>query len=193
MAKGTRSESQSDVVHRAEPQSGHLITFAQFIVVAVEGFIAHFDPTSPTLLKKNTIPIRRWIGQILLFFSVSLLNNAAFNYSISVPVHIILRSGGSVTTMAIGFLFGKRFTRNQVYSVLLLTVGVILSAMADAQGKESKSEASTSRFVQGLAILFVAQVLSAFMGLYVEQTYKTYGANWREGLFYTVSYILFPD
>lgn len=30
-------------------------------------------------------------------------------------------------------------------------------------------------------------VLSAGMGLYQEVTYKKYGKQWREGLFYTVS------
>lgn len=94
---------------RAEPQSGHLLTFAQFLFVAVEGFIYHFDPKSPTLLKPNTIPIHRWLVQILLYFSVSILNNYAFGYKISVPVHIILRSGGSMTTLVIGWLSGKRF------------------------------------------------------------------------------------
>jgi len=43
-----------------------------------------------------------------------------------------------------------------------------------------------TRFLTGLAILFVAQVLSAFMGLYIENTYATFGNNYREGLFYTV-------
>lgn len=37
----------------------------------------------------------------------------------------------------------------------------------------------------GLVILFVAQLLSALMGLYTEATYKTYGPHWRENLFYS--------
>lgn len=41
-------------------------------------------------------------------------------------------------------------------------------------------------FLSGLAILFVAQVISAFMGLYIEATYAMYGNNYREGMFYTV-------
>ena len=64
-----------------------------------------------------------------------MLNNFAFGYDISVPVHIILRSGGSVTTIVVGFLWGKRFTRMQVFSVAVLTIGVIIAAMADAQSK----------------------------------------------------------
>lgn len=81
----------------------------------MEGFIYHFDPKSPTLLKPNTIPIHRWLVQILLYFSVSILNNYAFGYKISVPVHIILRSGGSMTTLVIGWLWGKRFDNYLTY------------------------------------------------------------------------------
>jgi solute carrier family 35 (UDP-xylose/UDP-N-acetylglucosamine transporter), member B4 len=85
-----------------------------------------------------------------LFFSVSLLNNAAFGYHISVPVHIILRSGGSVTTMVVGYFFGKRFSRNQVYSVMLLTVGVIIAALGDAQGKVRLLPPIHQTYSQGL-------------------------------------------
>lgn len=48
-----------------------------------------------------------------MFFAVNLLNNYAFGYNISVPVHIILRSGGSVMTMLVGYLWGKRYTKVQ--------------------------------------------------------------------------------
>lgn len=122
---------------RAAPASGHLITFAQFMLVAFEGFLYHFDPTSKTLLKPNTIPIHRWLVQIALFFSVSLLNNHAFNYNISVPVHIILRSGGSMTTLLVGWLWGKRYSKIQVASVAVLTAGCVLAALGDSKGMVS--------------------------------------------------------
>jgi dolichyl-phosphate-mannose-protein mannosyltransferase len=64
-----------------------------------------------------------------------MLNNWAFAFNISVPVHIILRSFGSVTTMAAGWFRGKRYTRMQVVSVAGLTMGVMVSAWADAQSK----------------------------------------------------------
>ncbi|KAF8467706.1 UAA transporter family-domain-containing protein [Kalaharituber pfeilii] len=179
-----------EAIVKEEPQSGHLITFAQFLLVAAEGFYYHFDRTSPTLLKPNQIPIIRWLGQIVLFFSVSVLNNYAFGFNISVPVHIILRSGGSMTTMLIGCLFGKRYSRLQVFSVLILSIGIVISALGDAKSKNG-TESSGTQFVAGLSILFIAQVLSAFMGLYVEATYAKYGSNWREGLFYTHALALF--
>jgi len=37
----------------------------------------------------------------------------------------------------------------------------------------------------GLLILFAAQVLSAIMGLYTEDTYREYGPHWKENLFYS--------
>ncbi|KAG0642663.1 UAA transporter [Tuber brumale] len=168
----------------SEPQTGHLLTFAQFLFVAVEGLVYHFDASSKTLLKPNQIPIHRWLIQILMYFSVSILNNYAFGYSISVPVHIILRSGGSMTTLVIGWLWGKRYSKVQVLSVLMLTVGIVLSAWGDSKGV-GQTEESMTRFITGLAILFVAQVISAFMGLYIEGTYTRYGNHYREGLFYS--------
>ena len=40
-------------------------------------------------------------------------------------------------------------------------------------------------FLTGLSILFVAQVLSAIMGLYTQSTYAIYGPHWSENLFYS--------
>jgi UDP-xylose/UDP-N-acetylglucosamine transporter B4 len=40
-------------------------------------------------------------------------------------------------------------------------------------------------FLTGLLVLFVAQVLSAIMGLYIQATYEAYGSHWRENLFYS--------
>lgn len=37
----------------------------------------------------------------------------------------------------------------------------------------------------GLIILFFAQVLSAIMGLYTEATYRLYGPQWKENMFYS--------
>ncbi|KAK3694965.1 UAA transporter family-domain-containing protein [Podospora appendiculata] len=173
---------------KVEPASGTLLTFVQFLFVAMIGLPAQFDRKRPPFfLKQNKVPIRRWLINIVLFFSINILNNHAFSYDISVPVHIILRSGGSITTMIAGSLYGKRYSRIQIVAVLLLTIGVITAAWSDAQnkgssGKEAQGNPSLS---MGLAILFVAQVMSAIMGLYTEETYRIYGPQWKENLFYS--------
>lgn len=108
----------------------------QFLFVAVTGYISQFDSSRPPLfLRPNKVPIRRWIINIVLFFSINVLNNHAFSYDISVPVHIILRSGGSITTMIAGSLWGKKYPRIQIIAVILLTIGVITAAWSDAQSK----------------------------------------------------------
>lgn len=179
------------------------MTFVQFLFVAVTGYIAQFDRSRPPFfLTPNRVPIRRWIINIVLFFTINILNNHAFSYNISVPMHIILRSGGSITTLAAGYIWGKRFSRIQVIAVTLLTVGVVTAAWSDAQSKvllaskypptatnlptqNGKADEDIPSFNTGLIILFVAQVLSAIMGLYTEETYKEYGPHWKENLFYS--------
>ena len=104
--------------------------------MAVTGLWANLSVSNPPFyLKPNRIPLKRWLINIALFFSVNTLNNYAFGFQISIPIHIILRSGGSVTTMIIGSLWGKRYSRMQITSVALLTVGVVFAAWADADAK----------------------------------------------------------
>lgn len=112
------------------------MTFVQFIFVATTGYFSQFDRTRPPFfLTPNHVPIKRWMINILLFFTINVLNNHAFSYNISVPIHIILRSGGSITTLIAGYIWGKRFSRLQVIAVTLLTVGVIVAAWSDQQSK----------------------------------------------------------
>jgi len=108
----------------------------QFIFVATTGYISQFDiKRPPFFLRQNKVPIRRWLINITLFFTINVLNNHAFSYNISIPIHIILRSGGSITTLAAGYLFGKRYSRLQITAVLFLTLGVIVAAWSDSQSK----------------------------------------------------------
>ncbi|KAK1959851.1 NST UDP-N-acetylglucosamine transporter [Colletotrichum eremochloae] len=178
-----------EAIIKVEPASGTLLTFVQFLFVAVTGYYSQFDRSRPPFfLQENKVPLRRWIINIVLFFSINVLNNHAFSYDISVPVHIILRSGGSITTMIAGTLYGKKYSRIQIVAVILLTFGVITAAWSDAQSKGSpKTSERNDRpaFGTGLIILFVAQILSAIMGLYTEETYKKYGPQWKENLFYS--------
>ncbi|KAJ4272400.1 golgi uridine diphosphate-N- acetylglucosamine transporter [Fusarium torreyae] len=87
--------------------------------------------------------------------------------------------------MAAGYLYGKRYSQTQVVAVFLLTLGVILAAWSDAQAKGTSESSGRPAFSTGLLILFVAQVLSAIMGLYTEATYAKYGPQWKENLFYS--------
>jgi UDP-xylose/UDP-N-acetylglucosamine transporter B4 len=50
---------------------------------------------------------------------------------------------------------------------------------------QDSADDSSSSFATGLAILFFAQLLSAIMGIYVQEIYAKYGAHWHENLFYS--------
>jgi UDP-xylose/UDP-N-acetylglucosamine transporter B4 len=94
--------------------------------------------------------------------------------------------------MVIGYLYnGKRYSRGQITSVAMLTVGVAAAAMADAQAKGVSMHANsdstdTTTTVTGFTILVLAMVLSAFQGIYADRLYATYGRDhWKEALLYS--------
>jgi dolichyl-phosphate-mannose-protein mannosyltransferase len=120
---------------RKEPNSGLLITLFQFVFTCLSTLHYQFDPNGRYFLRSSPVPFHKWCISAALFFTVNMLNNWAFAFNISVPVHIILRSFGSVTTMAAGWMRGKRYTPLQVFSVAVLTLGVMVSAWADAMSK----------------------------------------------------------
>lgn len=73
-----------------------------------------------------------------LFFVTSTLNNLALAYSVSIPVYIIFRSGGTFVTMIMGWLLvGKRYTSRQIAAVAVLTAGVVLATWSNAHNQVS--------------------------------------------------------
>ena len=96
------------------PRSGSIITFSQFLVISLHGLPKFVTFTRgplnipvPRLLPRR-IPLTPYLIQVGLFYSISLLNNLAFGYSIPMPVHIIFRSGGLVISMLMGWLISSK-------------------------------------------------------------------------------------
>ncbi|KAK4507815.1 hypothetical protein PRZ48_001550 [Zasmidium cellare] len=178
-----------EAIVKLESSSGLIITLTQFVLTTGLAYLTQFEPGAPFTVRPTRVPVSRWAFIAFMFFSINMLNNWAFAYNISVPVHIILRSFGSVTTMIAGALRGKRYSPLQIFSVVLLTFGVLISAWADSESKGKSmsvgSNASTTEFAQGLGILLIAQFFSAFQGAYTEDTYAMYKASWTENLFYS--------
>ncbi|KAF9355627.1 golgi uridine diphosphate-N- acetylglucosamine transporter [Mortierella sp. AD094] len=145
-------------------------------------------------LKERKIPITRWMSIVVMFFAVSVLNNWSLAYKISVPLHIIFRSGGLMVGMVLGMiLMKKRYSKPQMFSVLIVTVGVIIATTSAKANTPQKSSSSKSHqddvnpgdYAIGVFMLSIALIVSSLMGLLQESTYKTYGSEWREGLFYS--------
>ncbi|KAE9391934.1 UAA transporter [Gymnopus androsaceus JB14] len=183
------------------PRAGSLITFCQFTIISIQGLRRHVTWTSyGPRLKPRRIPLTPYLVQVVLFYLVSLLNNAAFAYSIPMAVHIIFRSGGLVISMILGWLFaGKTYTNSQVVSVLIVTLGVILTTLSASEPSSgSNFDANTRVYLTGIGILTLALVFSGFLGLVQDYTYSTYGRQpkssdgapasspptWQESMFY---------
>ncbi|KAL6449902.1 YEA4 UDP-N-acetylglucosamine transporter YEA4 [Candida maltosa Xu316] len=154
---------------------GTLITFSQFLFTSLLSI-----PFNSNGFIRPKIPIHKWVLPVTLYFITSLLNNLVWQYNITIPTHIIFRSSGTVITMVVGYLFGgKRYNKHQIMSSIIITIGTIRATIP-----EGNSSNIDTNFIIGISILFFACVLSAFMGLYSEQIYRTYGNQWSESLFY---------
>ncbi|KAG5882516.1 hypothetical protein JTB14_006789 [Gonioctena quinquepunctata] len=71
-----------------DPGAGHLITFCQFLFIALRGFIftSKFGTVKPKILLKDYMTL------VVFFFTTSVVNNWAFPFNIPVPLHMIFRS-----------------------------------------------------------------------------------------------------
>ncbi|KAJ5112951.1 UDP-N-acetylglucosamine transporter yea4 [Penicillium angulare] len=185
-----------EAIIKEQPTAGPLITFAQFVLCAIftlPHFLSFSAGPKALFLSARAIPLRSWLVYTSFFITVNMLNNWAFAYKISVPLHIILRSGGPVASIIIGYIFnGKRYSRGQILAVALLTAGVVAAAMADAKSKgqnlgtASDPDTAVMTTTIGFTLLALAMVLSAFQGIYADRLYATYGRDhWKEALFYS--------
>ena len=109
------------------PDVGHLLTFFQFLFVAIHGLPKHVVVTRwrgipIPKLKPRQVPLSVYIVQVVLFCLLSILNNKAFSYLVPMPVHIIFRSGGLVISMLMGrILLGRRLAALWASDTRILT------------------------------------------------------------------------
>lgn len=160
---------------------GSSVTFFQFVFISAMAYFQVAERTQgwQRLYLRPNIPLHRWFVSVLMFFGVSLLNNWVWRFNISIPLHIILRSSGTVITMFVGYVFGgKRYLTRQIVACLLISTGTIAATL--------RSTSSLGQVLGwGVVALLAASFLSAFLGLYTESLFRQYGNHWKEGLFYT--------
>ncbi|WVQ66138.1 uncharacterized protein L199_004316 [Kwoniella botswanensis] len=199
-------------VLKNHPKSGTFLTFVQFLYVTITTISSQLIwkrvpkvGVPYPVLKTRKVPIGRWGVQVVLFLAVSLMNNYAFGLKIPVTVHIIFRSGGLCVSMLVGSIFGKRrYSFGQILAALLITSGITLATISAPrpprppriQESPSSPTINTSHashhswipdhleYFAGVGLLTLAMIISAFLGLWQEQTYRIYGKEWKEALFY---------
>lgn len=99
-----------EVMVKSLPKSGNLITFAQISVVALEGLLSNITFTNGIPgLRPRIVPLKNWLVMVSMFLTVSILNNYALGFNISMPLHIVFRSGSLMVSMLIGYsLFSQQ-------------------------------------------------------------------------------------
>ncbi|XP_045123448.1 UDP-xylose and UDP-N-acetylglucosamine transporter-like isoform X1 [Portunus trituberculatus] len=186
-----------ELLVKEEPGSGNIITCAQFVFIALYGFLF----TTQLGTKKNVVPIRDYMVLVVLFFVVNVCNNLAFAFKISMPLHMIFRSGGLIANMVMAVVvLGRRYSPSKCLSVGMITLGTLVCTYASAQtlyegGGGGSSDGGSGEdsgvvvpslmtWLGGIALLTFALFLSARMGIFQECLYARYGKHPWEALFY---------
>lgn len=177
-----------ELLVRQFPGCGNIVTFAQFLFIALEGFI--FETKFGT--KKPAIPIRNYVIMVTMFFTVSVINNYALNFNIAMPLHMIFRSGSLIANMILGIIIlKKRYTASKYLSIAFISAGIFICTIMSAkqvnvatEGSEEQGFYPLIHWLIGIAMLTFALLMSARMGIFQETLYKQYGKHSKEALFY---------
>ncbi|CAJ1056334.1 UDP-xylose and UDP-N-acetylglucosamine transporter [Xyrichtys novacula] len=177
-----------ELLVREFPGCGNIVTFSQFLFIALEGFI--FETNFGR--KKPAIPISNYVIMVTMFFTVSVINNYALNFNIAMPLHMIFRSGSLIANMILGIIIlKKRYTASKYLSIALVSAGIFICTIMSAkqvnvanEGAEEQSFHALMHWLLGIAMLTFALLMSARMGIFQETLYKKYGKHSKEALFY---------
>lgn len=180
-----------ELLVKAVPGCGNLVTFAQFVFISVKGFI--FETRFGT--RKSHIPLRNYAELVVLFFVVSIINNYALNFNISMPLHMIFRSGSLIANMLLGIvLLNKRYSLREYISIVMISIGIFMCTMASSKEVKTKVESTPeseanelvqyARWITGILMLTFALFLAASMGIFQEKMYRQFGKFPGEALYY---------
>jgi len=195
-----------EVLTVADKGCGNLVTFSHMVTVAGIAFFENID-WETWRLQERKIGLKFYVRLVLMFFVVQTVNNKAFAFDISLPLHMVFRSGSLMASMLIGWLYlGRNYGRTMVSGVLLATVGIFVATWASQPAAEKKqvSQDGQLSWCIGVAMLVFVLFMSAFMGAMQEKTYAQLGLRkgdvpWQENLFWThllsipVFFVVMPD
>lgn len=123
-----------ELLVRKDPGIGNLVTFSQFLIISVEGFI--FTTKFGTV--KPKVPFNSWLVLVIMYFLVSVTNNYALSYHIPMPLHMIFRAGSLMVNMLMGMvLLGKRYKTVKYVSVIMITFGIATCTVMSATSRVS--------------------------------------------------------
>jgi len=161
-----------EAVVRAEPLCGRAMTFWQFAAICVA--------TAPLVLgHARRVPIALHAFSGALFFVACTLNNAAFAYGVSVPLHMLVRSAQIAATLLVQYAVrGRLCSRRKLAAGAFVTAGMLCCM-------DWRLDGAWSGPMAGNALLVLALFVQAALGLVQEETSRRHGdQNSLESAFY---------
>ena len=202
----------SDKVSFGDKRAGPLLTLIQYAFIALlclpqvltfdrsnEGVIGMMNDKNKTSFlprfKKLVVPFSRYIFLAALFALMSWLNNLAFAFRVSQPLHVVFRSANLMVTFLFGRIFFQRkYTNNQFLLIVALTVGALSNTLAEAMvGDTRKKSLSDSAAVAnlnfttwliGVFILVAVMCLQTLLGEMQSRTSTQFGKAGDESTFF---------
>ncbi|CAI9734212.1 UDP-xylose and UDP-N-acetylglucosamine transporter [Octopus vulgaris] len=170
------------------PSSGNIVTFSQFLFIAVEGFIFTLKMGKVT----PVIPLKNYVVMVTMFFAVQVINNLALNFHISMPLHMIFRSGSLMANLILCvILLKKRYKMSKYLAVFMISVGIVLCTIASSKHLKPQEDTEDTdstydyfMWLIGIFMLLFALFMSARMGIFQEVIYKKFGKHPSEALFF---------
>ncbi|CAJ0604438.1 unnamed protein product [Cylicocyclus nassatus] len=173
-----------EILQRKVKNSLNLLTLATCVFVSLEGILFR-----SMLSVKQEIPLRVYIKIVSIFFIVNLCNNTSIRCDIYFPLFIIFKSGSLLANIILCTLLRNRiYTTTKIFSVLIVTAGIIMFTLASYESKPSISTSDLyffgiPPFCVGLVLLTTALMLSAYLGICQEDMYRTYGKHAKQSMF----------
>eukprot|EP01127_Copromyxa_protea_P017700 TRINITY_DN5437_c0_g1_i1.p1 TRINITY_DN5437_c0_g1~~TRINITY_DN5437_c0_g1_i1.p1 ORF type:complete len:343 (-),score=46.88 TRINITY_DN5437_c0_g1_i1:92-1096(-) len=200
-----------EMIIKVDPGCGPALTLCQFSLIVLTLLPNH-------ITKPRIMPLWFYAVLTVMFFLVSYLNNLAFAFQISQPVHMVARSSSLAVSFFVGVaFFGSQFDSKKLFSIILVTLGILVTLSAEAESKAKKSAAKQMDsgctgvgcngipsgeenqhgeddlfyWGVGIAMLFVALILSAILGHFQSYGYRMWGKHSEEVKFYSHFFSLF--
>ncbi|XP_048252871.1 UDP-xylose and UDP-N-acetylglucosamine transporter-like isoform X2 [Haliotis rufescens] len=169
------------------PSAANIITFCQFFFISIEGFIF----TTKFGTKASVIPLREYKIMTFIYLVTVALHNILLIYKVPIPIVVLLKSGSLVANLILGIIIlKKRYKWSKYVSVALITVGLAVCTVSSAKqatdnpGHTGDAAHDYLMWLVGIGMLSFALFMSAWMGIFQEQTYTKFGKHPSEALFY---------
>eukprot|EP00811_Abedinium_folium_P037080 NODE_9729_length_1402_cov_14.527843.p1 GENE.NODE_9729_length_1402_cov_14.527843~~NODE_9729_length_1402_cov_14.527843.p1 ORF type:complete len:347 (+),score=101.97 NODE_9729_length_1402_cov_14.527843:54-1094(+) len=181
-----------EYVIKDDPDAGTFLNATEFVFVLLQSLPGRFQPGSLKLRPLGASPQSHAV-HALLWVTMSIISNLVYSYNITVPLNVLFRSCNAISTVVLGMaFFSQRYTLKQVACVGMITIGIFLGSIGDAnkiltdimtctgcdtastRGNASAAKVELGKWYFGVALLVAAQVLQATLGHVQAGFYKRF-------------------